>query len=84
MCMSKKAKGVIKFFIACGVVISAVAAVFAVLYRMCTKLRSTEAADDEMSEDGCCTGECDSCDMCGGNESEELDEDVAEVSEIEE
>lgn len=84
--MSKKAKGVIKFFVACGVVISAVAAVFAVLYRMRAKLKNNEAADDEIIEDGCCTGECDSCDMCGGDDSDEQGEaeDDVEASETEE
>ncbi|MBR2473418.1 MAG: hypothetical protein IKB51_00110 [Clostridia bacterium] len=70
--MSKKSKGILKFIIACGVVISAVCAVFAVLYRMHSKLKAVDEGEQE--DDGACDGECEGCTLCG-DDVEQTDED---------
>ena len=82
--MSNKAKGIIKFIIACGIVVSAAIAVYSILYRMRAKLRDPEDSDEELDEDGeLCNGSCESCGMCGDTETEdtegEADEDAAEA-----
>lgn len=82
--MSNKAKGIIKFIIACGIVVSAAIAVYSILYRMRAKLRDPEDSDEELDEDGeLCNGSCESCGMCGDTETEdtedEADEDTAEA-----
>lgn len=75
--MSKKAKGIIKFFVACGVVVSAVLAVVAILYRMRAKLNQADVVEGD--EEGLCDGSCEGCTMCG----DVADEDEAEDTEIE-
>ena len=71
--MSKKGKGILKFIIACGIVISAVCAVFAVLYRMQSKLKAVEA--DEEENDAGCDGNCSGCSICSDVVDEEVDEE---------
>ena len=78
--MSKKAKGIIKFFVACGIVVSAVAAVFTILYRMRAKLKDADETVDDADE-GCCDGSCESCDMCGEDAAEESEEVAEEETE---
>ena len=84
--MSKKTKNVIKFFVACGIIVSAVAAVFAVLYRMRAKLNAAEECENEADE-GCCDGICENCDICDdavaldAEAADEVAEDASEVNE---
>jgi hypothetical protein len=74
--MGNKAKGIIKFIIACGIVVSAAIAVYSILYRMRAKLRDPEDSDEELDEDGeLCNGSCESCGMCGDTDIEDDAED---------
>lgn len=80
--MSNKAKGIIKFIIACGIVVSAAMAVYAILYRMRAKLRDPEDSDEELDEeDGeLCNGSCESCGMCGDTDEEEAEVEAEDVA----
>ena len=71
--MCKKSKGIIKFIIACGVVVSAVCAVFAVLYRMHSKLKAAD--ENECAEGEVCNGECEGCNICADAANDTEDED---------
>ena len=77
--MCKKSKGIIKFFIACGIVISAVAAVFAVLYRMQSKLKAAETEEQDDEDEGLCNGSCSECGLCGDDEETEDEAEEVEV-----
>ena len=80
----KKSGSLVKFLIACGVVIAAAAAIAAIISRMHSKLKGacdcgcSDDGDFE-GEDGCCCG-CDGgmCDSCDTEESEKDDENVSE------
>ena len=73
--MSKKAKGIIKFLVACGIVVSAAFAVVAILSRMRAKLRDPEVIDDDAADDDLCDGSCETCGMCDGGDAEEEETD---------
>lgn len=73
MNMCKKTKGILKFFVLCGVVIAAAMAVIAVINKCKSKHSSCcDDADDCGcgSDDGCCDGSCDECELC------DLDDDA--------
>ena len=81
--MSKKSKGILKFIIACGVVISAVAAVFAVLYRMHNKLKAVDESEND-TDDGVCDGSCEGCTLCEDPAEEDAESDEADEADTEE
>ena len=72
--MCKKTKGILKFFVICGVVIAAAAALIAIINKCKNKLpcRDDADGDDSDTEGGCCDSGCDECDLC------DLDEDAGE------
>jgi hypothetical protein len=83
--MSKKGKGILKFLLACGVVISAVCAVFAVIYRMRTKLKAVDESEADVEEDSSCDGNCAGCTICGDDSDEaESEDDPDEAETVEE
>ncbi len=67
--MTDKAKKIFKFILTIGIVLSAVAAVFAVAIRTQKKLAAvTKDEDDDTSE---CGGSCAECGMCECDDDEE-------------
>ena len=75
--MSKKTKGILKFLLTLGIVLSAAAAVFAIITRMQRKLAAEAEVSDEEIDDEVCSGSCAECGMCDT-------EDEVEAEEIEE
>lgn len=71
--MSDKAKKVMKFVLTVGIVLFAVAAVFAIVVKMQKKLA---AVGEEKAVDGGCTGSCSECGMCDSDE--EAEEELSE------
>ena len=78
--MCKKTKGILKFFVLCGIAIAAAAAVFAVINK-CRSKHSPCCDDaddcDCGSGDGCCDGGCDECELC--DLDDDADEEVESV-----
>ena len=71
--MSKKAKGILKFVLTLGIVLSAAAAIFAIISRMHRKLDAApEVIDDE--EGSVCNGSCADCSMCDSEAEEDAEE----------
>lgn len=76
--MNKKTKGILKFFVLCGIVFAAAAAVIAVINKCRNKLPCCDDnADDCDSEGGCCDGGCDECELC--DIDDDADEEVESV-----
>ncbi len=66
--MSSKAKKVLKFILTIGIVLSAVAAVFAIIVKMQKKLC---AVDEEENDGEVCNGSCSDCGICASAEDAE-------------
>ena len=62
--MSKKAKGILKFLLTVGIVLSAAAAVFAILTRMQRKLEASAEPADDADDGAVCNGSCADCSIC--------------------
>ena len=65
----KKSGSLIKFLIACGIVIAAAAAIAAIFSRMHNKLRRSDETPDDLDGEDCCGCDGGACEGCTSAES---------------
>ena len=72
--MSKKAKGILKFVLTLGIVLSAAAAIFAIISRMHRKLDAAPEVIEDEDDCAVCNGSCADCSICDSEAEEDAEE----------